>query len=76
MPLTPPRPTQHSGMVPGPGGPDPTRLPRPNRVHHPPCAPVSRTHMGPNASRLPAAGPVSTIGPSKRPMLGSGPMGS
>ena len=35
-----------------------------------------RAHMGPDASRLPAAGPVSTIGPSKRPMLGSGPVGS
>ena len=39
-------------------------------------APVSRTYMGPDASRLPVAGPVSTTGPSKRPMLGSGPVGS
>ena len=56
--------------------PDSLRLPRPNRVHHPLCGPVSRTYMGPDASRLPAAGPVSTIGSSKRPMLGSGPLGS
>ena len=78
MSLTPP-------PAPAALGHDPrTRRPR---SHAPPPAPIactirpvplfphSRTYMGPNASRLLVAGPVSTTGPSERPMLGSGPGG-